>query len=45
MKDDQNDSGLVTKSSYRSALDEFIGYDLSEHELITISKYESFSLF
>ena len=42
MRDDPVDTGLITKSAYRAALDEFIGFNLSEHELITISMYYLF---
>ena len=40
MRDDPSDIGHVRESVFRSILDEFVGFDLSEHELITlIRKY------
>ena len=40
MKDDPNDIGTVPESVFRSVLDQFVGFDLSEHEIITlIRKY------
>ena len=40
MSDDPNDIGTVPESVFRSVLDQFVGFDLSEHEIITlIRKY------
>ena len=36
MRDDPTDTGEVSESVFRRILDEFVGYDLSEHEVITI---------
>ena len=35
---DPADSGLVTESMFREVLDQFVGYDLSEHEILTIGR-------
>ena len=40
MRDDPSDAGHVPESVFRAVLDQFIGFDLSEHEIITlIRKY------
>lgn len=40
MRDDPSDVGYVPESVFRAVLDQFIGFDLSEHEIITlIRKY------
>ena len=36
MRDDPADTGNVSESVFRTVLDEFVGFDLSEHEVITI---------
>ena len=36
MRDDPTDTGNVSESVFRTVLDEFVGFDLSEHEVITI---------
>ena len=36
MRDDPADTGNVSESVFRTILDEFVGFDLSEHEVITI---------
>ena len=36
MRDDPTDTGTVSESVFRTVLDEFVGFDLSEHEVITI---------
>ena len=36
MKDDPMDSGEVIETIFRAVLDQFIGYDLSEHEIHTL---------
>ena len=35
---DPADSGLVTESMFREVLDQFVGYDISEHEILTIGR-------
>ena len=40
MQDDPTDSGSLRESVFRGIMDQFLGFDLSEHELITlIRKY------
>ena len=42
MQDDPTDSGNVTESVFRGIMDQYLGFDLSEHELITlIRKYRT----
>ena len=38
MSHDPADSGLITETMFRQVIDHFVGFDLSEHEIITISK-------
>ena len=36
MRDDPSDCGIVTETTFRGVLDEFLQYELSEHEVITM---------
>lgn len=36
MRDDPSDLGMVTESAFRSVIDEFVGFDLAEHEIVTL---------
>ena len=36
MRDDPSDVGLCSESVFRTVVDQFVGFDLSEHEIITL---------